>query len=83
MDKTGQHTGIPRPGRDYPFNICMPTPEEIGLGARYLGLVVLALAVGTSSLTFHWIIEDNRAVLLFPEFASTVVYISDISCSQV
>jgi hypothetical protein len=55
-----------------------PVTEQLGIGTRYLGLAILALAVGTSSLTFNWVIEHRAESNFFPEFAGRVVYLSDI-----
>ena len=55
-----------------------PTSHDVSLGARYLGLAVLCLAVGASSLTFSWVIEHRADSNIFPEFAGRVVYLSDV-----
>lgn len=54
------------------------TDARMGLVLRYLGLAFLALAAGTSSLTFNWVIQHNQQQNFFPEFAGRVVYLSDI-----
>jgi len=41
-------------------------------------MVFLVIAIGTSSLTFNWVIEHNSEANVFPEFAGRVVYLSDI-----
>lgn len=55
----------------------MPAAADVGSAVRYLGLCSLALGVGTSSLTFTWVIEHRLEQNFFPEFAGLVLYISD------
>lgn len=45
---------------------------------RTLGLILIAVGVATSSLTFSWIIESDPRVNLFPEFIGRVIYLSDV-----
>ncbi len=47
-------------------------------GLGYAGLILLALAVSTSFLTFNWVIEHHPEANLFPEFTGRVIYLSDI-----
>jgi len=55
-----------------------PTPVEIGFGARYLGLALLALSLGSSTLTFDWIIAHRPEINFVGEFAGAVLYPSDV-----
>ena len=45
---------------------------------RYLGLVLLTVAVAASSLTFSWTLEHKSDANFFPEFAGRVLYPSDL-----
>lgn len=45
---------------------------------RYSGIVLLALAVGTSTLTFSWPIGEPSDARVFREFAGPVLYLSDV-----
>ena len=54
-----------------------PTVAEVGLWSRNLGLVLLALAVGSATLTFDWIIEHQPDLNYVGEFAGAVLYPSD------
>ena len=56
----------------------LPTRHNSGMVAINLGFLVLGFAVGSSSLTFSWVLEHQAAVNYFPEFAGRVVYLSDI-----
>ena len=63
---------IPKNSRNH---LARPQPGSI---LTYCGMVFLVIAIGTSSLTFNWVIEHNAEANLFPEFAGRVVYLSDI-----
>jgi hypothetical protein len=45
---------------------------------REIGVVLVAVAIATSSLSFHWIGSHQTTVNLYPEFAGIVLYISDV-----
>ncbi len=45
---------------------------------RHIGLLLIALGVGTSSFTFNWIISHDVSANFFPEFAGSVLYLSDL-----
>ena len=49
-----------------------------GLALRYFGLTLLALAVGSATLTFDWIIAHRVESNLVGEFAGAVLYPSDV-----
>ena len=51
---------------------------ELGLAVRYLGLALLAVGVASSTLTFNWTLYHRLADNFFPEFAGSVLYLSDI-----
>lgn len=44
---------------------------------RRAGLLLLALAVAVSPLTFNWVVEHDPGVNYFPEFGGRVIYLSD------
>ena len=56
----------------------LPLPERAGPALRYLGIGLLAMAVGSATLTFDWIISHRVDVNLVAEFAGSVIYPSDI-----
>ncbi len=49
-----------------------------GSTLRLAGIVLLALAVATSSLAFIWVIDHRESVNAYPEFAGIALYLSDI-----
>lgn len=52
---------------------------RFGVGTlRHASLLLLALGVGTSSFTFNWVISHDVSANFFPEFAGSVLYLSDI-----
>ena len=55
----------------------LPTLEKIGMSARHVGLALLAMAIGSATLTFDKIIEHRPELNYVGEFAGAVVYPSD------
>ncbi len=51
---------------------------DVGSTVRFIGLGALAIWVGTSSLTFAWVLDHSVEMNFFPEFAGLVLYLSDI-----
>lgn len=45
---------------------------------RFVGIVLLSIAVATSSLSVHWIASHQTSVNSYPEFAGIILYISDV-----
>lgn len=56
----------------------LPTPQQVASGTRYVGLALLALAIGSASLTFNWIVAHRPDSNFIAEFAGGVIYPSDI-----
>ena len=54
------------------------TLKSASLVFRYTGIVLLALAVGTSTLTFSWLFGEPSDPRIFREFAAPVIYLSDL-----